>query len=353
MYIQGFCEKEPGTAASVGSANSSKSGKSLGNKTDKAALGVSDIPLVFKKELKFTGQIGSPKDTSKLSFSSLAHQIENAKKKNYSDQEICVATIRAISPGLNLRSYLEGKTDLTLPQLRRILRAHFSERDATELYTELSNAVQHSSESVQNFVVRLMDMRQKVIFASQESESQLQYDPVLVQKLFLREISTGLISYSIKADIDPYLNDINVSDEVLLEKLNLAANNEAEWKHKLGKQARVNVFETPEVEQPNKPRKSTKENPILNEIKSLRVELNQIKSLKADVAMLKETLSQPAVTKPGYRPRKHIGCPNCAKEGKGKECSHCYRCGETGHLKMNCKLQDQENRMRSRQRDGQ
>ena len=80
-----------------------------------------------------------------------------------------------------------------------------------------------------------------------------------------------MISYSIKADIDPYLNDINVSDEVLLEKLNLAANNEAERKHKLGKQARVNVFETPEVEQSNKPRKSAKENPILNEIKNLRV----------------------------------------------------------------------------------
>ena len=82
MYIQGFCEKkEPGTAESVGSANSSKSGKSLGNKTDKTALGVSDIPLVCKKELKFTGQIGSPKDTSKLSFSSLAHQIEMPKRK--------------------------------------------------------------------------------------------------------------------------------------------------------------------------------------------------------------------------------------------------------------------------------
>ena len=112
-----------------------------------------------------------------------------------------------------------------------------------------------------------MDIRQKVIFASQESESQLQYDPVLVQKLFLRAISTGLISYSIKADIDPYLNDINVSDEVLLEKLNLAANNEAERKHKLGKQARVNVFETPEVEQPNKPRKAQRRTQFLMKLR--------------------------------------------------------------------------------------
>ena len=102
-----------------------------------------------------------------------------------------------------------------------------------------------------------MDMRQKVIFASQKSESQLQYDPVLVQKLFLRAISTGLISYSIKADIDPYLNYINVSDEVLLEKLNLAANNEAEWKHKSGKQARENVFEAPEVIRQEKAKKRT------------------------------------------------------------------------------------------------
>ena len=143
-----------------------------------------------------------------------------------------------------------------------------------------------------------------------------------------------MIRYSIKADIDPYLNDINVSDEVLLESLNPATNNEAERKHKLRKNARVNVFEASEVDQPNQPRKSTKENPILNEIKSLRAELNEIKSLKADVAKLKETLGQSAVTKPRNHPRRRIACPNCAKEG-GKECSHCYHCGETGHLKMN------------------
>ena len=104
-------KKEQGTAESVVSANSSKSGISLGNKADKTVFGVSDMSLVFKKELKFTGQIGSPKYTSKLSFSSLAHQIENSKKKNYSDQKICEATIKAISPGLNLMLYLEGKTD--------------------------------------------------------------------------------------------------------------------------------------------------------------------------------------------------------------------------------------------------
>ena len=64
-----------------------------------------------------------------------------------------------------------------------------------------------------------MDMRLKVIFASQESESQLQYNPVIVQKLLLRAISTGLISHSIKADIDPYLYDINVSDRGFVREI--------------------------------------------------------------------------------------------------------------------------------------
>ena len=52
-------KKEPGTVESVGSANSSKSRISLGNKTNETTLGVSDMSLVFKKELKFTCQIDS------------------------------------------------------------------------------------------------------------------------------------------------------------------------------------------------------------------------------------------------------------------------------------------------------
>ena len=86
----------PRFSSSVGSADSSEGEISLGNKTDKTALSVSDMSLVFRKELNFTGQIRSPKDISKLSFSSSVHQIGNAKNKNYSDLEICEATIKAM-----------------------------------------------------------------------------------------------------------------------------------------------------------------------------------------------------------------------------------------------------------------
>jgi len=50
-------------------------------------------------------------------------------------------------PGLQLRSYLEGKADLTLPTLRRILHSHYQEKNATELYQQLTAEAQHAKET--------------------------------------------------------------------------------------------------------------------------------------------------------------------------------------------------------------
>lgn len=76
-----------------------------------------------------------------MSFSSLEHQIESGLRKGYPEMEIMEAVIHAVNPNLKLRSYLEGKTDLTLATLRQILRAHYAE-NATVLYQQLTKAVQ-------------------------------------------------------------------------------------------------------------------------------------------------------------------------------------------------------------------
>lgn len=49
---------------------------------------------------------------------------------------------------MQLRNYLEGKADLTLPTLRRILRCHYQEKSATDLYKQLSSEVQGARETV-------------------------------------------------------------------------------------------------------------------------------------------------------------------------------------------------------------
>lgn len=83
------------------------------------------VILPWNREFKISGQIGEPGQKDKLTFSSLAHQIEHGLSRGVSELVIVDAVIRAIAPGMQLRSYLEGKPNLTLPILRRVLRAHY------------------------------------------------------------------------------------------------------------------------------------------------------------------------------------------------------------------------------------
>ena len=163
------------------------------------------------KELKISGQIGEHGQKDKLTFSSLARQIEHGLSKGFPEPEIVDAVMRAISPGMQLRSYLEGKMNLTLPTLRRILRSYYQEKSPTDLYKQLTSEVQGIKETPQNFLIQAFDLRQKILFASQEAESGLKYDPCLVQNMFLHTVLTGLQSDNVKRDLQPYLEQTDSS----------------------------------------------------------------------------------------------------------------------------------------------
>ena len=96
-----------------------------------------------------------------MPFASLVDEVENAIKVGYENYEIAEACIKAIEPGSKLHSYLEGKADLTFPVLCKILRSHFGEPSATELYRQLISAVQEPRETPQQFLVRVMDLWQR------------------------------------------------------------------------------------------------------------------------------------------------------------------------------------------------
>ena len=105
-------------------------------------------------------------------------------KRGYKEDDIFEAVIRAINPGLRLRSYLEGKPVLGLARLRKILRSHYQKKWATEIYQLLSSAAQEAGEIPQDFLFRLLD-QDRMYSASQEAGSDLKYDPKLVQCIFL------------------------------------------------------------------------------------------------------------------------------------------------------------------------
>lgn len=260
-------------------------------------------PVVWHKDFKISGQIGEPGQKDRLTFSSLARQIEHGLSKGVPELEIVDAVIRAIIPGMQLRSYLEGKVNLTLPTLRRILRSHYQEKSATELYKQLTSEVQGIKETPQNFLIRTLDLRQKILFASQEAESGLKYDPDLVQNMFLHTVLTGLQNDSIKRDLQPHLEQSDIPDELLLEKVNTACAYETERQNKkklLGppRAATIHSVQSSDVPVEKNDKPPMQQNlaklppAVVSQLEGMRSEMALLRDLKAEVSQIRESMQQ-------------------------------------------------------------
>ena len=92
------------------------------------------------------------------------------------------------NPGLVLRSYLESFKDLSLDRLKKILRSHYGVKNTAELYQSLASICQNGKETPQAFLMRALDLRQKILFASQEGDDPLKYDAGHIQQLFAKPL---------------------------------------------------------------------------------------------------------------------------------------------------------------------
>ena len=117
---------------------------------------------LLRREFKISGQIGKAGQADKLTFVSLTHQIDLGLKRSYKETEIVDAAIGAISLHNTLRSCVETLKDLSLPKLRKILRVHYREKSASELYQNLATIFQEPKETPHQFLSRALDLRNKV-----------------------------------------------------------------------------------------------------------------------------------------------------------------------------------------------
>ena len=111
-------------------------------------------------------------------------------------------------------------------RISRVCRSKFRLRCVTELYHQLSSTVQQPKEKPQEFLIRLLDFKQKVLFVSEETDSELKYDPTLVQGMSVHSFSLGLQNENIMIEMKPCLEKKTMSDEELFEKLNVCVSNE-------------------------------------------------------------------------------------------------------------------------------
>ncbi len=331
-------------------------------------------PSLLRREFKIAGQIGEPGQLDKLTYVSLTHQIDSGVEKGYSEREIVDAVIKSISPHSSLRNYVLTLPDRSLAKLRSILRVFFQEKTAADLYQALVTSTQKPKETPQQFVLRALDARNKVFFASQEEKCANEYSSQLVQNTFLKTVETGLRDESLITNLRPILKTSGVTDEELMKNINELTTTQAERKakgnlstdrQKIAAAQAEFLVTNPEKDKPPKIQQTQKAEKVQNSTTNLQQQLEaQVQELKSELASLRRSFQGPSRYQPetptlgprfqNYRGRgrgrgrgqfqtrfQQYGCRACQAGGFGNTCQHCFKCGNIGHVRSQCPTNEQ------------
>ena len=307
------------------------------------------LQSIFKRDFRIVGTVGAQGQKDQLSYFSLSRQIQSGKERGYSENELVDGLIKCIVPGLPLKDYLEAMREMGLETIMKIVRAHYQEKNASELYASLANLAQSPAEEPQNFLLRALNLREKIIFASKQEGSKLKYDTSQCQSMFLHAIETGLLSNTLRTRMRPHLQRPDVTDAELIAQLNQAGAEESERNAKLGigqrgktKITQVSVEENSKIKTGTPKKGKEAEAPFAEKL------LSEIQAIKADVAALKQDVrfnraqshgeesKMPTQGKGRPLRENRRGCKECYKKGLGDQCTHCWKCGDSSHFAYNC-----------------
>ena len=287
------------------------------------------------REFKINGTIGSTSKNDNISFTSLLYQMEKGRKSGRSDEEIQLAVIRAMKPGMSLRVYLESKGDFDHEAFLKILRSHFNERDATTVFQEMCNCTQKASESALDFCLRVMGLREKVSALAREEAGSL--DMVTISKRFFHTVFTGLKSSTLRLELKKILSEASVTDEQLLEEISLVTTIEQEHLKKFSTGSNVNAV-AGKVQNEDQMSSASSQSAVLSEIKKLSAKVNEINSFRTDLDELRAKLDGALKVKSDLNPstepfksrRRSYKCSDCEKN-KVNRCVHCFFCKSPDH----------------------
>ncbi|PFX15459.1 hypothetical protein AWC38_SpisGene20318 [Stylophora pistillata] len=130
-----------------------------------------------------------------------------------------------------------------------------------------------------------LDIRQQVLFALQTEGSTVKYEPSLAFRMNGRN------------KLRPFLQKAEVTDEELVEQINVVVPEESEWKNKLGatyhKNARVNFLEVDSDQAESDSLIQSKKSVSKKEMKCDRPDrlLVALEAVQSDIAILKEVMA--------------------------------------------------------------
>ena len=126
------------------------------------------------------------------------HQKREAQAAGYKENEIVGSKINCMVLSPILGAVLETTSNLSLAQLLQFLESHLNESSAEDLCNTITALVQSTDESVYAYSMRTIEIRQKILFASQKAsgKGEIGFDKDLVMKLFFQTLEREIISKS-------------------------------------------------------------------------------------------------------------------------------------------------------------
>lgn len=330
--------------------------------------------MVFPRELGYLprrefkvqgGQVGD--QSSDITYNNVCKQIDDGIREGFSDLEIVRGVLKIIRPGI-FKEMLMNKDDITLAELKGFLQTHLREKNSTELFQELMCTKQEESETPQQFLYRVMGLKQRILFTSKLADTDIKYSAATVQDVFLHTVYQGFghKHTDIRRELKPLLSSSGVTDEMILRHVMKITSEENERMRRLGSSRRQTVTNThsaqlepdgakrpsPKSEGAEPKTNQTKPDPL----KDLTTKVEELTRLV--LTMQKEKEQQPTNYGRQYnqnrtqsRRGKPYGCPSCVEQEK-QDCKHCFICGEEGHRAAGCLKRPKRQGNFNRSREG-
>ncbi|KAM9354881.1 uncharacterized protein KZ484_013006 [Pholidichthys leucotaenia] len=297
-----------------------------------------DLSYLLRREFKvFGGQIGD--NSSEISYNSLIRQINEGLKEGFSETEIVRGVLRIVKPG-TFRDMLILKDELALSELQGFLQSHLGEKATTEIFQELMCAQQTEQESPQQFLYRMIGLKQKLIFQSKQANADISYDPRTIQEVFLHTVYQGLgVKYAaLRQRLRPLISNNNVTDVEILSEVTKIISDENEHQRRLGQTPRLKSAQSAVIATKDT---TAKDQQVSQTIKQLAAQVETLTKMVATFMEQKAVNSSPQRSQPPANQKKTYLCPKCTEQSL-QECSHCFVCGESGHRAIGCLKRPQE-----------
>ncbi|XP_014898301.1 uncharacterized protein LOC106953786 [Poecilia latipinna] len=309
-------------------------------------ISLRDLSYLHRREFKIQGgQIGD--QGSDINYNNICRQIDEGLRDQFSDTEIVRAVLRVIKPG-NFKEMLMNKDDLTVEELKGFLHSHLGEQSNTEFFQELMCTKQRDNETPQQFLYRVIGLKQKIILASKHAETDVKYSPSTVQDIFIHTVYQGLGHKhdDVRRELKPLLADPGVTDEAILRQMRKIMSDENERQKRLGSaprqrptnlhsvQAEANAAQYPSAKE------GLGRTPQADGVQQLKEKVEKLTTLVESL----QKLTQQQASEPNNQPPRHnrvkqtgrrYGCMKCLEQNR-PDCTHCFHCGEEGHKAVGC-----------------